>query len=124
MRYKPEPESDRRDTSSSEEDKEFKDLLNQMWTIRQDKRQDYNVQAKGNFLEIENFKMAELFGVPAWVGIMIRISDKFTRLASFVRKGYNAVKDETVEDTLLDMANYSLLCLIEYRKQKEKEVSK
>lgn len=102
------------------EDEEFKNLLKQMWTIRQKKRQDYNVQAKGNFLEIENFKMAELFGIPSWVGILIRISDKFTRLASFVRKGFNAVEDETVEDTLLDLANYSLLCLIEYKKGKVK----
>lgn len=106
------------DKSITHEDEEFKNLLKEMWGIRQAKREDYNVKADDNFLQIENFKMAELFGVPSYVGILIRISDKFTRLASFVRKGFNAVKDESVEDTLLDLANYSLLCIIEYRKGK------
>ena len=45
------------------------------------------------------------------------MTDKLTRIASFVRKGFNEVKDETIEDTLPDLANYSLLCLIEFRKE-------
>lgn len=102
----------------NDEDKEFKDLLDQMWTIRQNKRADYNIEGETdpNWLDIENFQLSRLFGVSPPIGILIRMSDKITRVASFVRKGFCAVKDESVEDTLLDLANYSLLCLIEFRK--------
>ena len=95
------------------EDQEFKDLLHRMWEIRQAKRQDYNAGG------VNNFEMSKFMGVDPWMGIMIRISDKFSRCCSFARKGFNAVEDESIEDTLLDMANYCLLCILEYRKGKK-----
>lgn len=95
-----------------DDDEEFKDLLKQMWSIRQAKRQDYNAG------DVNNFEMSKFMGIDPWMGIMIRISDKFSRCCSFARKGFNAVKDESIEDTLLDMANYCLLCILEYRKGK------
>lgn len=43
------------------------------------------------------------------VGFLTRMSDKMSRIGSFVDKGSLEVKDESVEDTLLDLANYCLL---------------
>jgi hypothetical protein len=37
------------------------------------------------------------------------MSDKFARITTFVNKGVLKVKDESVEDTLLDLANYCIL---------------
>jgi len=48
-----------------------------------------------------------------WKGILVRIGDKFHRCKNLSKKEAAAVKDESVEDTLLDMANYCLLALIE-----------
>lgn len=42
-------------------------------------------------------------------GFLTRIMDKLSRIGSFVESGTLAVKDEAVEDTLLDLANYSVL---------------
>lgn len=46
-------------------------------------------------------------------GILVRVSDKFYRLKNLITLGNNRVpKHETIEDTWLDLANYSVLALI------------
>ena len=75
---------------------------------------------KSNRNKIAYFDVVrDLLGIKPHVGILVRMSDKLSRLGSFTQKGFLAVNDESVEDTLLDLANYSLLCLMEYRKDKE-----
>lgn len=45
--------------------------------------------------------------------ILIRLNDKLNRLESLYRKDkINKVKDESVKDTLLDLANYCILELV------------
>lgn len=46
----------------------------------------------------------------------IRIEDKFNRFDNIIQNG-TKVKDETIEDTLLDMANYAIMTVMELRKQ-------
>lgn len=43
------------------------------------------------------------------LGFLTRMSDKFSRLGSFINKGELLVLDESVEDTLVDLANYCAL---------------
>ena len=50
-------------------------------------------------------------GVEPWKGILVRMSDKWARIVQLSTKEA-AVKDETIEDTLLDLANYALLCIL------------
>ncbi len=47
------------------------------------------------------------------ISFMIRITDKFNRLKSLLKKKERMVLDESIDDTILDMANYSLLWLVE-----------
>lgn len=57
-----------------------------------------------------NFKKVEDLGICSTEqGFMTRMMDKFMRINSFVQKGVLQVKDESIEDTLLDLANYSIL---------------
>jgi sigma54-dependent transcription regulator len=49
---------------------------------------------------------------------MVRLSDKVTRLATFNATG--KLHFEGVEDTLLDLASYSLLALVLYREEQGK----
>ncbi|WP_286375616.1 nucleotide modification associated domain-containing protein [Xylanibacter rodentium] len=44
---------------------------------------------------------------------LTRISDKFNRLESLILKNEQHVADESVTDTLLDLANYSIMLLME-----------
>lgn len=53
-----------------------------------------------------------------WKGIVVRLEDKMQRLIQFAKTGSFKVKDESVEDTLLDQINYACLCLIMYREEK------
>jgi len=59
---------------------------------------------------------AEFVGIPAWQGAMVRLSDKVTRLAVFNKT--KSLPHESVEDTLLDLASYSLLALLLYREER------
>lgn len=57
-----------------------------------------------------NFSRVEIVGICSTLqGFLTRMFDKFSRITSFVQKGVLEVKDESVEDTLLDLANYSIL---------------
>ena len=58
-----------------------------------------------------NFEMVEalkICDVPT--GILVRISDKLARIANLQRRnGKMAIKEEKLEDTLLDLINYSII---------------
>lgn len=47
------------------------------------------------------------------ISAVTRISDKYNRLVSLATKENRQVKDESIKDTLLDMANYCLMTVIE-----------
>jgi len=71
-----------------------------------------------------NFRESERFGIPAWKGALVRLSDKVTRIYNLAykydRPEYSdALFMESLEDTLLDLANYSILCLILLKESKE-----
>ena len=56
--------------------------------------------------------------------ILIRLEDKMSRLEQLMQHGNRQVKDESVEDTLMDLANYCIMELVERKndtKSKEKE---
>lgn len=50
----------------------------------------------------------------------IRLGDKLNRLESFAREQDMQVKDECIEDTLMDLANYAIMTLVELRLAKNK----
>ena len=52
--------------------------------------------------------------------LKIRLGDKFNRISSLIKKGEFKENDESLEDTLLDMAGYSILGL-KYLKEHENE---
>ena len=52
------------------------------------------------------------------ISFATRIADKFNRFTHLVKKGAQLVKDESIEDTLIDMANYCMLAVVEMRMRK------
>jgi hypothetical protein len=66
-----------------------------------------------------NFTRIEAMGVATVEqGFLTRMIDKLSRLATFAESGQLMVKDESVEDTILDLCNYGIL-LAGYLKQKK-----
>ena len=85
---------------------EFKKLTDQMLDLTTKKNADYG----SNTDPFANFRT---FGE---LGILVRMSDKFSRLrTALYEKREFQVNNETVEDTALDLAVYALL-LISYRR--------
>lgn len=59
----------------------------------------------------------DLYDEFGMTSVVIRLSDKINRLKSLVKKSEQAeVKDESIEDTLKDLANYAILTLIKRHK--------
>jgi hypothetical protein len=86
----------------------FNAILKRMGEIHDKKRADYasNDDALGNFRE------ANKLGISTLQSVMIRLTDKYTRACNLTRKGTAEVKDETLKDTLIDLANYAVLALL------------
>lgn len=47
--------------------------------------------------------------------ILVRIYDKYSRLKTLIQGAEQKVKDESIEDTLKDLANYCIMELVERR---------
>ena len=65
----------------------------------------------------------ETFDKLGVISAVTRISDKYNRLVSLCTKSEEErkVKDESITDTLLDMANYCIMTVIELHKNNRKE---
>ena len=89
---------------------QFAKNIDEMYNTTEKKNSDYagNEDAFKNFLCIE-----ELTGkkIKAEEGILVRMTDKINRVANLLYKE-NAVVDEKVGDTLLDLAVYSIILKI------------
>ena len=59
---------------------------------------------------LANIRQCQAFGLDPKLGVFYRLSDKFFRLAAFFRKG--ELKNEPVEDTLLDIASYAVIMFV------------
>lgn len=93
------------------------EFTSKMYEICKKKNQDYSGSGEYAF---HNFKRIELIGVASTeVGFLTRMFDKFSRIVSFLENGELAVKDESVEDTLIDLANYSALMAGYLKSKKE-----
>lgn len=98
----------------------FTNYLGQMAKTRQSKNKDYANEVDS----LANFRMAEGMGVPAWVGIAVRLGDKYARIVEQARKVIAgemltfAVLGEGFEDTCVDGANYFLLMAVAFEEWK------
>ena len=53
------------------------------------------------------------------VAPLLRLEDKLSRLKSLHRKGVQQVKQESMRDTLIDLANYAIMTVMELDSQEE-----
>lgn len=60
----------------------------------------------------KNADYGDSFADHGVVGVLLRIHDKLKRLQSVTKSGINLVEDETLRDTLSDLANYSVMAIM------------
>lgn len=98
---------------------EYLALLDKMKDLHQRKNAGYSGDDPDPWL---NFRQCEDFGISAEQGVITRMSDKWSRFRSLWRKPEHDQVGEAIEDTLMDLAAYSLvlICLLEERKQQPK----
>lgn len=82
----------------------FVALIDEIKAIHDSKSHDY-----AGTDPLSNLRMCEAFGIPAWKGVLVRLSDKYSRLAQLA--GGKEPKHESLRDTLIDNAVYSLLAV-------------
>lgn len=86
--------------------KEICDYLNDLYAK---KNHDYGDSFHHTFVE-EGLAMSR-----------IRLGDKFSRFKTLSRGDASQVRDESIEDTLLDLANYAIMTVLELREGKGEE---
>jgi hypothetical protein len=86
----------------------FYELVDEISELHSRKNHDY--AGKGDSLA--NFKECKRIGISAFQGCIIRMMDKYMRIGNFMQAGEMKVKDESVKDTLRDLAVYSLIAII------------
>jgi len=93
----------------------FYRLLEEMGDLHSRKNANYTA-GQDHFA---NIRESERFDIPAWKGTLIRMGDKWNRIISMA-KGQPDLVGESMKDTLMDMAVYSLICIILLEEEKNK----
>lgn len=85
----------------------FKEITNEMYELYKAKNTDYGSSVSDTYKD---------FGL---VAFLVRIQDKINRLKT-LNKQEAKVQDEKIRDTLIDLANYSILAIIEMEGENKK----
>lgn len=83
------------------------------------KNTDYAEEAS----PFKNFEFAQLLNMSVEQAILLRCVDKLARISNLTQKGEDsrAVADESIEDTVIDVANYLAIMLAYRENEKQKK---
>ena len=95
----------------------FNLILKEVQALHDKKTKDYGRPGDPYY----NIRGSEDFGIPSWIGAVMRANDKMKRLQLAAAGG--TLANEGVEDSLLDLITYLTIALDVYRKHNFKHVS-
>jgi hypothetical protein len=87
----------------------FDEVLDEIRELHRVKQHDYGREDD----PFANVRASEEWGIPAWVGALVRLNDKVRRLQKAARG--DKLWNETVEDSLKDIMVYAGIALLLYR---------
>jgi len=87
----------------------LKDLIKKMNRVKQ--LEDIHHESLELFKK-KNKDYGDAFAKYGTLGVLVRISDKLQRFQSISKSQITLVSDEKLEDTLLDLHNYSAMALM------------
>jgi hypothetical protein len=93
----------------------FEQVVNEILELHKRKGADYGT----NEDIFANIRASERFGIPAWLGAVLRANDKMSRIQAFAVKGN--LKNEPITDSILDLAVYAIIALVLWREADAKE---
>lgn len=68
----------------------------------------------------KNFRQSNLFGISPFKGCLVRISDKFMRVANLSKNPDLDKVGENIKDTLMDLSVYALIAICLYEEEEKK----
>jgi len=78
------------------------------------------VQSQGlELFKKKNADYGDAFAKFGTIGVLMRIEDKIQRALSITNSGIQLVNDERIEDTLIDLHNYSAMALMLLNEEKK-----
>lgn len=90
----------------------FDTILERMAAIHKAKNADYG----------SSYNLAPaLLGIPAHVGLLVRMTDKLARACRLAQGQAPQVEGEALQDTLLDLANYAVLAILALEEKRQNE---
>lgn len=87
----------------------FYNELIQCGLLHSQKQRDYGKPTD----PFANVRSSEEWGIPGWVGAMVRLNDKVKRLQTLARTG--GLANESAVDSFRDICVYALIALVLYR---------
>jgi hypothetical protein len=94
-------------------DTRLKKLLREVQEMHDRKQADYGREGD----PFANVRSSNEWGVPSWVGALIRGTDKIKRLQKAARGA--SLRNESIEDSLIDLIVYACIALILWREENE-----
>jgi hypothetical protein len=91
----------------------FYDLLEEMADLHARKNANYADQKE----PLSNLRRCKALGISPLMGVLVRLQDKWSRIENLAR-GVPDLVGESLEDTLMDNAVYSLLAIILLREER------
>ena len=86
-------------------------LIDEIGQLHDKKQADYGTD-KDPFA---NIVASSEFGIKPWIGAMLRLNDKVSRIKSFILRG--VLRNEPVSDSMVDIAVYALIAKVLYDRE-------
>lgn len=84
----------------------FSELIEEIKKLHESKNHDYAQDDD----PLSNLRKCERMGIPAFKGVLVRLTDKWSRIEQLA--GGKTPKHESLRDSLIDSAVYSLLAVL------------
>lgn len=84
----------------------FEKLIDEIRKLHDEKNHDYSQDAD----PLSNLRRCQALGVEPWRGVLVRLTDKWSRLEQLSTG--KVPKNESLRDSLIDNAVYSLLAVL------------
>lgn len=85
----------------------FKQITEEMQELCKRKNSDYGSSVNDTYKK---------YGM---VSYLVRMEDKINRVRNLVLKGNQKIEDEKIQDSLLDLASYSILAIIDMENEND-----
>lgn len=107
--------------TASNGDPQYLKLLEEMKSLHIRKNMGYSGDSQDRWV---NFRLSESFGVTPFLGVMVRMSDKWIRITNLVKNPSFDQVGESIIDTLMDLASYCLIaiCILKEREHEQTKI--